>query len=36
MPYIIACAMTEPSFPEAAEIPCEEARYRVGKNSAGI
>ena len=27
--------MIEPTFPEAAEIPCEVERYLVGKHSPG-
>lgn len=29
-------ARTAPSFPDAAEIPCAVARYRVGKTSPGM
>jgi len=27
--------MIAPAFPDAAEMPCANARYRVGKSSAG-
>jgi hypothetical protein len=30
-----AWAMMEPIFPDAAEMPCEVERYRVGKHSPG-
>lgn len=30
-----ACAMMEPILPEAAEIPWDVERYRVGKHSPG-
>ena len=33
---MITCAMTAPNFPEAAPIPCDVLRYRVGKHSPGI
>jgi hypothetical protein len=33
---MITCAMMAPNFPDAALIPCDVLRYRVGKHSPGI